>query len=73
MISWTLKREIQFFFYKNIVNKNIQASNSPKIKNILRTYKGFKSWEKKFADNDIEKTLRKHLNFSMIQIIFYNF
>ena len=48
------------FFYKNIVNKNIQASNSPKIKNILRTYKGFKSWEKKFADNDIEKTLRKH-------------
>ena len=32
-----------FFSYKNLVYKNIKASNGPKIKNILRTYKGFKS------------------------------
>ena len=32
-----------FFFYKNLVYKNIKASNSPKIKNILGTYEGFKS------------------------------
>ena len=38
-----------FFFYKNLVYKNIKASNGPKIKNILRTYEGFKSWEKNFA------------------------
>ena len=30
------------FFYKNLVYKNIKASNGPKIKNILRTYEGFK-------------------------------
>ena len=27
-----------FFFYKNLVYKNIKASKGPKIKNILRTY-----------------------------------
>ena len=31
-----------FIFYKNLVYKNIKASNCPKIKNILRTYEGFK-------------------------------
>ena len=30
-----------FFLYKNLVYKNIKASNCPKIKNILRTYEGF--------------------------------
>ena len=35
--------DIHFFFYKNLVYKNVKASNGPKIKNILRTYKGFKS------------------------------
>jgi hypothetical protein len=34
---------VHFFFYKNLVYKNIKASNGPKIKNILRTYEGFKS------------------------------
>ena len=32
-----------FIFYKNLVYKNIKALNGPKIKNILRTYEGFKS------------------------------
>ena len=41
------------FYYKNLVYKNTNASNSPKIKNILRTYKGFKSLEKNFAYNNI--------------------
>ena len=41
--------EVHFFFLKNLVYKNIEASNSPKIKNILSSYKGFKSWEKNFA------------------------
>ena len=31
------------FFYKNLIYKNIKASNCPKIKNISRTYEGFKS------------------------------
>ena len=36
------KKAIHYtFFYKNLVYKNIKASNSPKIKNILRTYEGF--------------------------------
>ena len=30
-----------FFYYKNLVYKNIKASNGPKIKNILRTFEGF--------------------------------
>ena len=29
------------FFFKNLVYKNIKASNGPKIKNILETYEGF--------------------------------
>ena len=35
--------DLHFFFYKNLVYKNIKASYGPKIKNILRIYKGFKS------------------------------
>ena len=38
-----VRLEIHFFFNKNLVYKNIKASNSLKIKNILRTYEGFKS------------------------------
>ena len=34
---------IHFFFYKNLVYKNIKALNGPKINNILRAYKDFKS------------------------------
>ena len=44
---------VHSFFYKNLVYKNIKASNGPKIKNILRTCKGFKSWEKNSAYNII--------------------
>ena len=36
-------------FYKNLVYKNIKASNGPKIKDSLRTYEYFKSYEKKFT------------------------
>ena len=31
------------FFYKNLVYKNIKAWNGPNIRNILRTYEGFRS------------------------------
>ena len=67
------QEQYTFFFYKNLVYKNIKASNSLKIKNILRTYKGFKSWEKNFAYDEIEKIFKKPLNFSIIKIIFYDF
>ena len=41
------------FFYKNLVYKDIKASNSPKFKNISRTDECFKSWEKNFAWGNI--------------------
>ena len=47
--SVSVSRELMnytFSFYKNLDYKN---SNGPKIKNILRTYEGFKSSEKFFV------------------------
>ena len=38
-----VKMGIHSFFYKNLVYKNIKASNSPKIKNTLKTYESSKS------------------------------
>ena len=57
-IGRNLKSLIKYtlFFYKNLVYKNTKASNGFKIKNILRTYEGFISWEKNFASGDIKKT-----------------
>ena len=46
MIGETISLTTLFIFYKNLVYKNIKASNGPKIKNILRTYEGFKSLKK---------------------------
>ena len=33
---WSIMRPTRFFFYKNILYKNIEAQDSQKIKNILR-------------------------------------
>ena len=52
-LTFGINVDYTLFFYKNLVYKNVKASNSPKIKNILRTYKGFKFWEKDFAYYDI--------------------
>ena len=43
LVNWIAFMEDTFFFYKNLVYKNIKVLNGPKIKNILRTCKGFKS------------------------------
>ena len=40
------------FFYKNLVYKNIKASNGPNIKNILSSYQVFKYWVKNFAEDN---------------------
>ena len=51
------------FFYKNLVYKNIKASNGPKIKNILRKYKGFISGDKNFAQGKTKKNIKKTFEF----------
>ena len=48
-LMWLGRAVIHSFFYKNLVYKNIKASNRPKIKNILSIYEGFISDEKKFG------------------------
>ena len=35
------RRDTPFFFYKNLVYKNIRLQNCPKFKNMLRTCQGF--------------------------------
>ena len=47
------------FFNKNLVYKNIKASNGPKIKNILNTYEGFIFEEKNIANASTLKILIK--------------
>ena len=42
-IEFSCKTQYTFFFYKNLVHKNIKALDGPKIKNNLRSYEGFKS------------------------------
>ena len=68
-----ISRYTLFFFYKNLVYKNIKASKCPKIKNILRTYEGFKFGEKFFAIGNTSEILRKCLNFEKMPEFYYNY
>ena len=50
--GWKLVSIKNIFFYKNLVEKNIEPSDSPKIKNMLRTYEGFELQGEIFAKSN---------------------